>query len=61
MTKIQHKTWTDRKKDDVEYRNNINARQRERYHIRKANKAEKLNQEALQNENEIENTENIEI
>ena len=61
QTKIQHKRWTDTKKDDVEYRNNINTRQRERYHIRKANKAEKLNQEALQNENKIENTENAEI
>ena len=61
QTKIQHKRWTDTKKDDVEYRNNINTRQRERYHIRKANKAEKLYQEALRNEIEIENTENIEV
>ena len=54
VTKIQHKRWTDTKKDDVEYRNNINTRQRERYHMRKANKAEKLYQEALQKtENDI--------
>ena len=41
-------------RSDVEYRNNINTRQRERYHMRKANKAEKLYQEALQKtENDI--------
>jgi hypothetical protein len=35
-----HRAWILTKKDDMEYKNNTNLKQRERYHLRKTKKLE---------------------
>jgi hypothetical protein len=35
-----HRAWILTKKDDMEYKNNTNWKQRERYHVRKIKKIE---------------------